>query len=307
MALEQEAWEGDIAKNLYANNQFMQMVGKDDSKYVNYRTVHLPQSGAKPTVVKDRTILPAPINLRADTESTYNLAWYSTDVVALPSGDTNFLSYDKRMDVMGDHIKTLGDVVANQTLYAWAPATTTSSTVVQTSGTSTAGALAPGATGSRNLMSNADLRKANRILDSQNLGVGERYLIIPSDMYWLDLLAISEFTKYLEFGKSVLPTGVIGNIFGMNVILRSSVVVYDTSGNIKTVGGDGTPSTTATTDNYGALVVHGNYVRKALGSITAHIQEDAPEYYGPIISADVFHGAAKSRTNGEGIVAIRQA
>lgn len=44
MALEKQIWLSDIEKNLFANDQFMQLVGKDDSGYVDNKTVHIPQS-----------------------------------------------------------------------------------------------------------------------------------------------------------------------------------------------------------------------------------------------------------------------
>lgn len=299
--IEKEVWARDIAENLYADNQFMSLIGKDDSGYIDNRTVHLPQSGSVPTVVKDRTVFPAPISTRTDTVLDYSMNWYTVNPTIIPDNELQFISYDKRMDVIGDEIKTLGDTIANQTLYKWAAGTT-----IRTSGSASDGAHAPSATGNRLLLTRTDLNKANKILDEQNLGVGKRYLIIPASQYWLDMMAISEFVKYLEFGRAVLPSGVIGNVLGMDVLIRSSVVVYDSTATLKTLGDNGVPTSPATTDHLGAMVIHSPYVRKAKGDVKLYVQEDAPEYYGSLLSGGIFHGASKARTDGKGIVQIVQ-
>jgi hypothetical protein len=54
------------------------------------------------------------------------------------------------------------------------------------------------------------------------------------------------------------------------------------------------------------MVVHEKYVRKAKGAIKVYEELDSPTMYGDVFSAQVFHGASKSRTNGEGIVNIIQ-
>lgn len=309
MALEKQIWLSDIEKNLFANDQFMQLVGKDDSGYVDNKTVHIPQSGNKPTVVKNRGTVPAAIAQRTDTEVTYDLSSFSTDPILIKDyDDVQFLSYDKRMDVLGDHIKTLGNTIANYTLYNWG--STLSTNIVRTSGSNSTGSLANStASGNRKLLTLADLTSARKIIDGQNLGAGKIFMICPTNMYWNDLLSITEFTKALDFGgKAVLPDGSLPNVLGMSVLTRSSVLTYDNTGTPvrKTLADNGNVLTAASSDNNAILVVHESYVRKALGKIKIFDDTDKPEYYGSIFSAELFHGAAKSRTNEEGIVTIIQ-
>lgn len=308
MALQKEYWIGDIEKNLYASNDFMGLVGKQDDAYVDNKTVHLPQSGSKPTVIKDRGTVPAPIAQRTDTELTYSMSSYSTNPILIKDyDDVSFLSYNKRMDVLGDHLKTLSDTIADYTLYAWGA--TTSTNIVRTSGAASGGSLAGGATGTRKLLTLADLRSAMAILKKQNLGAGRIFMIIPEVMYWNDLLSITEFTKTLDFGgKAILPDGSLPSVLGMSILTRTDVLVYDNTATPvrKTLADNGDVATTATTDNNAILLVHENYVRKAKGEIKVYDSMDRPEYYGSIFSAEVIHGASKSRTNEEGIVSIVQ-
>lgn len=307
MALQQERWEKDIQKNLYANNEFLKL-GKDDSDYVNFKTVHLPQSGTGPSVEKDRAVLPATVSQRTDSELTYSLSEYSTSPQLINlNDDVQYLSYDKRMSVMGDQIDTLGEAIANHTLYAWA--SSASAQMVRTTGAGTGDLPHATATGTRKLVTLADLRNARKILDRQNLGNGKITIIVPSDMYWNDFLSITEITKYMDFGRAVVPSGVVGNVLGMDIMIRSSVQVYDNTGTPvrKALSANGSITTAAAADNNSLLVVHDKYVRKAMGSIKVYSEKDSPIYYGDIISAQVFHGASKSRTNGEGIVSVIQA
>jgi hypothetical protein len=306
MALQKEVWVQDIQENLFANNSFMNLIGLNDNAYVQNKTVHLPQAGANPAVKKDRNVFPATVTQRTDSDLTYNLSQYTTDPIQIAALDAWQISYDKRKSVMGQHQNKLSNTIANQSLYAWAASG--SSRIVRTSGSAGA-TLAPSATGTRNALTLNDISAAVSILDNDNIDPNdERYIIMPAAMYWKDFVNISQIQKYLEYGSANLPTGKVVNILGLKIIVRSSVLVYDNSTPpvIKTVGDDGTPSSPASTDNLGALVVSASYVRKALGMIDVFTAERRPEWYGDIISALVMHGAAKARTNQEGIVSIVQ-
>lgn len=304
MALQQEIWINDIQENLYANNLFLGQVGLDHSAFVNFKTVHIPQAGARPAVVANRSSLPATIAGRTDAEVTYSLSEYTTDPLLLPNIDTLQLSYDKRMSLLSNSIATLSDTMANKTLYSWAPLLANS---VRTSGTAVATALAPSATGTRNGFALADLRAALRILDKSNFNPNEeRFLIVPADMYW-QLMADAGISQYLQFGTETQISGKLPMLLGCKIIVRSSVVVYDTAGVIKATGDSGVPSAPAATDNYGALLISKSAASRALGDIKVFSQMDRPDYYGSIFSALVMHGASKLRTNGEGIVGIIQA
>ena len=72
MALQQEIWIKDIQENFYQNNEFLQKA-TDHSMWVNFKTVHIPQAGSAGTVEQNRSLLPAAITSRTDSELTYNL------------------------------------------------------------------------------------------------------------------------------------------------------------------------------------------------------------------------------------------
>ena len=307
MALQKEQWLSDIQENLFKDNAIIARATNHDG-FVNYKTVHVPQAGANPTITKNLGAFPATITQRTDSELTYSMDTYYVQPIHIEAGqETAFLSYDKRMSILNQHVSTLEDVLTNNALYKWAPSGATRQ--VRTTGTAVGTALAPSATGTRNAITLADILKAKSILDSENVPSAGRVLLLPSDMYNAQLLAIADVYQAQSYGVSALPSGVVTRIHGFDVMIRSTVVVYDSTATpvIKAVADSGTPSAPAATDNLAALAYHPNFVAKAMGSTDVFITEQVAEYYGSIVSAMQLFGASKMRTSQTGVVAIVQA
>lgn len=307
MALQKEQWLADIQENLFKDNAIITRATNHDG-FVNYKTVHVPQAGANPTITKNLGSFPAVISQRTDSELTYSMDTYYVQPIHIENGqEIAFLSYDKRMSILNQHISTLEDVLTNNALYKWAPSGATRQ--VRTTGTAVGNALAPSATGTRNAVTLADILKAKSILDSENVPAAGRVLLLPSDMYNAQLLAIADVYQAQSYGTSALPSGVVTRIHGFDVMIRSTVVVYDNTATpvIKAVSDNGAPTTPAATDNLGALAYHPAFVAKAMGATDVFITEQVAEYYGSIVSAMQLFGASKMRTSQVGVVAIVQA
>lgn len=307
MALQKEQWLSDIQENLFKDNAIINRAVNHDG-FVNYKTVHVPQAGANPTITKNLGSFPATITQRSDSELTYSMDTYYVAPIHIEAGqETAFLSYDKRMSVLNQHINTLEDVLTNNALYKWAPGGATRQ--VRTTGTAVGTALAPSATGTRNAITLADILKAKAILDAENVPAAGRVLLLPSDMYNAQLLAIADVYQAQSYGQSALPSGVVTRIHGFDVMIRSTVVVYDNTATpvIKAVNDAGTPSSPAATDNLAALAYHPSFVAKAMGATEVLINEQVAEYYGSIVSSFQLFGASKMRTAQTGVVAIVQA
>jgi hypothetical protein len=307
MALDREQWLADIQENLFKDNAIINRAVNHDG-FVNYKTVHVPQAGANPTITKNLGSFPATITQRTDSELTYSMDTYYVEPIHIEAGqETAFLSYEKRMSVLNQNIATLEEALVNNALYKWAPSGSTR--LVRTTGTGTTNALAPSATGNRNAITLADILSAKAILDAENVPASGRILLLPSSMYNAQLLAIADVYQAQSYGQSALPSGVVTRIHGFDVMIRSTVVVYDNTGTpvIKAVGDNGVPSSPASTDNLGALAYHPSFVAKAMGNTEVMINEGVAEYYGSIVSAFQSFGASKMRTSQVGVVAIVQA
>jgi hypothetical protein len=311
MALDKELWLQTIQESLTKSDEFL-MIGQDHSAYVTNTQVHVPQAGANPTIVKNATTFPFAVTDRTDVDLTYNMNKFFAPPIRIGKDETQFISYDKRASVLGAYLRKMKNVLGNNTLYAWAP-TLVGSQVV-TTGTATAKALAPSATGTRKAPLLEDFFACRSILGMQNLNPADTiYGIVPENMYW-ELLNDTKITKHLEWGDNpVAPTGKVPMIAGIKLIRRSTVVVYDnafsvgvTPAGLKTVNDEGTPSSPAATDNQAILVISESYVSKAMGAVEVFANDKVAEHFGDILSTYVVHGAAKLRTNQEGVVALIQ-
>jgi hypothetical protein len=61
MAIQKEIWQDHIEGNLFKNNEFL-LASTDAGQYVlQGKVVHIPQSGATATVVKNRSSVPATV------------------------------------------------------------------------------------------------------------------------------------------------------------------------------------------------------------------------------------------------------
>ena len=307
MALPKELWLGTIQEQLFKNDEFLNTIGLDHSAYVTNRTVHIPQAGSNPTISKNLNVFPAPIGIRTDADLTYNIDLFYSQPIRIGIDETQYLSYDKRASVLSSHLKKMRNVIGNNTLYTWAASS--AANIVRTSGSLVSTALAPSATGTRKALTLADFYSASAILDSQDLNPADaRYAVIPSSLYW-QLLTDTNITKALEWGSNpVAPSGKVPMIAGITLLRRSSGVVYDNTGTpvIKTVNDEGVPTSPTTTDNLAVQIFSESYVTKAVGAIDVYTLENDPSYYGSILSVTVAQGAAKMRTNAEGIVSIIQ-
>jgi hypothetical protein len=300
MALQQEIWVQDIKETLHQGSEFVK-TGTDHSAFVANKTVHMPQSGAMTTIEKNRSSLPGTIAQRTDTELTYNLNEYTTDPVLITDLDELQTSYMKRQSVLSQHINAINERIGNEVAYEWSPSGS-ASLVLRTTGSATAELPNATATGTRLLTTKEDIAKMARKLDLDNVAKNDRYLLLPTSMYY-ELFGIDALIRN-DFGRAVnMIDGQVNEIFGMKVFIRPEVVQFNNvAGGVKKAVG----SADAVTDCLGAIAYQKASVASALGAIKVFANEDVAEYYGSVMSALVMHGAKNLRSDNKGIVALAQ-
>lgn len=314
MALQKEVWIETVESNLFKSSAFLNQ-SINDSAYIHNKTVHIPQAGSNPGVAVDRAAFPATITQRTDSEITYNIRQYTTDPILIPDLDEWQISYNKRMDVVGQHVGLLDEVIGNVGAYAWAP--TTSTKMVRTTGAASTNALAPGATGTRQAITLDDMRSLRAIFDNDLMPQEDRYILMPVDLYDNQLLAISDIYRQDVFAQQrVLPDGVVNRVVGFNILTRPTAVVYSggtgTTQTLVGIDGSGNPQATGATQNLGAIAWHKTAVSTAKSKTRVFMNsgtdgsDGIPEYYGVTISMGVYHGASKRRNDNKGIAAIVQ-
>ena len=318
MALQQEIWIKDIQESLYPSNSIL-LKSTDDSSFVHYKTVHIPNAGANGTVVKNRSLSGslASTGQRTDFDKSYAIDSYSLDPLIISELETYQISYDKRKSVMYNSLKQLETVVTNNFLYQIAPSATAS--IVRTTGVTQSDDLAFNtagqvATGSRKSVTMADIFKVKTILDNQNVpDDGERVFIFPSSMFNNELLVIPNVLQSYQLGaiglgQSVAATGALAKVAGFNLFHRPNVAIYTGTSSVAvaTVDATGEPSTINATDQLAALAWHPSTVSHAKGNIEVFYQEVVAQAYGSVLSFMVYEGGSPRRYDGKGIVALVQ-
>jgi N4-gp56 family major capsid protein len=286
----------DIQKNLFPKNEFYKN-SKDDSKYLEGRTVVIPQSGALPGVVVNRTTLPATVSQRTDSSVNYDIDEFTTDPILVQDTEEIIVNYEKRKDILEDHIDTLNTRIANQFGWLWAPSG--ADNIIRTTGTARA-ASAPSATGNRLGASKNDWINAAILLDRMEIEREGRIAAIPAAMLG-DILRIDDFVSMEKIGKANLVEGAIGRLCGFDILVRSSIVRFD---NTATPVKKAVTAAGATTDNSGALFYHPKYVRRAEGKIKVYSNLDDPTFYGSVFSAAIRAGGRIARADQRGVIAM---
>lgn len=201
MALNREVWIDSIIEGLYADNTF---AGRsiNHSQFVSHKTVHVPNAGAGPNVVKNRSTLPAAVTTRGDIDLTYNIDEFTTDPIHVIHAETVELSYNKRESVVRVSRNALINKVHQSLLDSWLTG---------------AGILTPGAN------VRATLLAAKKQFDTEDVPQAGRCVLLSADSYnnLVDQLTDIANANFLA-GASV-ESGALGRLFGFDIYERSTL------------------------------------------------------------------------------------
>ena len=300
MAIQKEIWQDHVEGNLFKNNEFL-LASVDAGQFVlQGKVVHIPQAGVLPSVVKNRSSLPATVVTRTDSDITYSLDEYTSDPILIPHAETLELSYNKRESVLSEHEASLRQTIADNILVSWAP--TVTGNIIRTTGDAVTAHL-DSATGNRKKLMPNDLKAAQLMLNKQNVPMEGRHALLSADMFQqlTDTLSV---TEYRDFSMAYnIKDGILGRLYGFNIMMRSTVVSYtnDTTPAIKAYG-----AAAAADDNDAILCWQSDCLERAVGAVKFFERIDDPTYYGNVYSLSVRMGGRKRRADSKGIVAIVQ-
>lgn len=303
MAILTEVWARDIAEKLFPSNEFIVRAVSDDM-WVSNKTVHRPQAGALPEVVRNRNSFPATAVGRTDTDNSYDLDEFTSTPTVIRDIEDIETSYDKRSSVLKNHIDELNKQIANWMVYRWSG--TGAAQIIRTTGTDRL-ANTPSATGNRKKLTLADLMKARTTFNDMDVPEAGRCILLPAQ--WYDDLLLDEKTTLLskDFrGEADIKDGHLMKLFGFTIYTRgrNNVLRYTNAGTpvakLPTDAG-------AATDNAAALVWHQDFVSRAKGGVKVYVDYDKPEWYGSIFSAMARAGGQKMFSDGTGVLSIVEA
>lgn len=295
MAVQKEIWQRTIVEGLFADNSFLARA-VDDDMYVNEgKKVHIPNAGAPAGVVLNRTTLPAEVGVRTDVDVEYTLDELTTNPIRIPYADTVELSYNKRNSVIDQDRKELIEKAADAILKRWCP---DGNHRVLTTGLGVP-AWTPSATGLRKKITPADVAALQVRMNADNVPIEGRVLLLDAQMYQQLLDGMTSTQSIGFFQAADIKRGVMGMLYGFEVMMRSTVYRFAADGTVKDIDAAG-----AATDNAGGLAWHRDSLSRALGEVKMFDRMDDPTYYSDIYSFLVRVGGAIRRYDKKGVYAI---
>ena len=223
MALNISIWQKTLVENFYPDNSFASK-SVDDSVFVSAHKVIIPNAGKPSKVVKNRQTKPATVSERTDNDIEYVIDELTTDPIYIPNINTVELSYDKRNSIISNDRAQLQNEARLNLLDRWGKGVKPTN-VLLTTGTKERDAhTSETATGKRKCITKEDLLKIMTRMDADNVPEEGRYLLLDAYMY-ADLLAdLSESDKWMFQNSANMQKGVLGNLYGLNIMKRSKVL-----------------------------------------------------------------------------------
>lgn len=303
MGVEVELWVQYIIDRFWKDNQFLQYAFSDDDKVLAGKIVHIPQPGALPEVVKNRTVYPAVAVTRTDTDVTYTLDVYTTTPTKISNAEKVELSYDKINSVYGDHAGGISQTVADNMILTWLSGLPQANYYYTTGDAIDAIA---GATGTRKQFTYKDVNQIQRKMNKDNVPKDGRYILVSSDMLqqFKDSLSDTAQNSFNQFYNEA--TGVMGKFAGFTFFERSEVAYATTDSGTgdTTISAFGAEIGDDTNDV--AIAWQKDCVARAMGEVVFFANTDQALYHGDLYSALMRMGGRRRRSDDKGVIAIVQ-
>lgn len=301
MALNISIWQTTLVENFYPDNSFASK-SVDDSTFVNAHKVIIPNAGAPSKVQKNRTVKPATVDQRTDNALEYEIDELTTDPIYIPHIDTVELSYDKRTSIISNDRAQLQNAAHENLLERWGKGVPASNVLLTTGTTERDAHTSETATGKRKRITKNDLLAIMTRMDADNVPEEGRYLLLDAHMY-ADLLAdLSESDKWMFQNSADVQRGVLGNLWGLNIMKRSKVLRVKNDKALLPWGEDAVAGELAA-----ALAWHDKSVSRALGEVKMFDSTNNPMYYGDIYSFLLRTGGSVRRYDKKGIYLLAEA
>lgn len=298
--VEKENWVDYIVERFWKDNQFLKFFFNESKKVLAGVVVHIPQKGAKPVTVKNREEFPAVAVRSTASDVVYALDEYSVDPTHVHELDKIVLSFDALDEAYGDQIGSVSETIADDMIIKILTGIAAPN-ILRTSGANVDSTL-PGTTGQRKAMVHKDMKRVQTLMNTQGVPKTDRYCLLEENMHseFTDSLSDTQekdFSKYFD-----AATGVVGRLYGFNIMTRASVASATNTDVIRALG-----AANVATDNAVSVFWQKNCVAFALGDIKVFDDTDNPLYFGDIISSAQRAGGRRRRADNKGVVALIQA
>ena len=301
MALNISIWQATLVENFYPDNGFASK-SVDDSAYIKAKKVIIPNAGAPSKVQKNRTVKPATVNQRTDNDLEYVIDELTTDPIYIPNIDTVELSYDKRTSIISNDREQLQNAAEENILERWGLGVPSKNVLFTTGTTERDAHTSETATGKRKCITKADLLKIMTRMDADNVPKEGRHILLDAYMY-ADLLEnLSESDKWMFQNSADVQRGIVGKLWGLNVMTRSQVLRVKTDKSLLGWDKDAVAGEMAA-----ALAWHDKSVSRAMGEVKMYDSTNNPLFYGDIYSFLLRTGGSVRRYDKKGVYLLAEA
>ncbi len=297
-------WAREIIKRWRKDNKFLAYAVNENKYVIGGAAVLIPQPGAKPIVVKNRSSFPATTIRRSDTTVLYALDEYSTNPTHITLNELQSISYDKMNDIISDHFMTLIENMSDDMLVKWA--TDLSATnIIYTTGDATE-ALESGQTGLRKAMIYRDLARAQAVMNKANVDKTGRIALIEENMFQQFADSLMGTTYRDAIKEYNTAEGTVGRLFGFDIMTRSSVATAASALDDDKLAVNALDAAIAADDDVVSLCWQRGVVANATGSVNLFNRSNDPLFYGDVNSVSARAGGRVRRADELGIIAIKQ-
>lgn len=272
MAILKEVWLKDIQEVLRSGADFLDTF-TDLSELADNNGINVPQSGAGGTVTKNANVFPLTASQRVDIVKRIPVDSYNTSPVSVPTTEDFQASYNKRNSVMGAQARQLAEYIGDTALQNICP---------------TAAGRKITALGAK--ITYEDILAVAKAFDLDKVPAGDRYLALPTDMYY-DLLDDAKVAQAYSNGMNtqVIGSGKVTDVAGIKIWQRPTVATLA-----------GAPA---------AVAYHKDFVAFGKADLKLFVDsgdngEGNPLFLGAVMTAQYFFGADNLRTDDTGTFAL---
>lgn len=297
MANEVTIFTPQFEDALYQAFDPIRVFAKQDSVAAGAKTVSIPVSGGLTfsDIQAGNTTYPVEADDRTDTETTYDLTKIEVKPFRIGNWEDFVLNANLRESIINEITGVLGAYATRIILNGfWSG---NSSYEYGSSGSDTY------TNRYGDVVKNLTIDDVSAIAKKLDLqGVprdGNRYLVLDPDMHTGFLMGLAAI-GYEDTVTQAFRTGMLPEIHGFKIIMMHQTGQASTNNaSLKLPGA----AVVATDSNFG-FALHKNFVGFGVSNMNLYLQEQAPEYYGSVISGDFYAGGKYRRANPIGCVTV---
>ncbi|MBS1945283.1 MAG: hypothetical protein JST98_08835, partial [Bacteroidetes bacterium] len=221
--IDVEFWTTVLMDVLFPKNSFMMRSVDHGDHVLGGVVVHVPNAGAVPALVRNRSTYPATAAQRTDVDLTYPLVEYTTDPTHITEKEKTTIAYDKVASVLRTHSAVITKAIADDLHYNWSAGA--AAQILRTTGANGVNNLSPGATGTRKIITTGDLSRAMTAMNLQDVPEEGRVCLLPSQMYE-ELLNDPDLKKRDVAKEGDYANGSLARLYGFDIMQRRAAAVF---------------------------------------------------------------------------------